>query len=561
LRGDELHYAIRLSTQSLGHAMIFPPPDGYLIAAPLLVYKALFETAGLGAYAPHRAVAIALVLTCALLFYALARRRIGDLWALPPTILLLFFGYGSESVLTAERIPGSMALAGGLGTFLALTRPTPRRDVIAAILLTVSLASHPLGVSFAVGAAVLVLWRPSPRRWRSAWVFVLPVLLYAGWWLFLRPAGHQPTQTRLSELAHFVGQSWTAVTAAISGLAGILDGPAYHHALGWLAAALLLGLVVAGVASNWRRLPPRFWAAAAALLTIWITTGLTRGNAIFILIRPADQPRYLYPAAFLMLLMLVELAATVRLPSWAAGAASAVLALGLVANIDQLEATGAKNRRLADQVRAGFGATEIAAKTVRPDFYPLGFFYARAGDYLAAVRTFGSMGYSPAELQTRSATTRLFADKTLLAAERVKPKLEPPRAPSGEPRPRLITALLGTAPGTGGCLGLRPRPGVNSSTPQPPVPPPPPVQGSTPPPALAEITVPHGGVSLAAERLGEVAVNAGRFADLPALPLELPKGGRFASIAVPKDAAPLPWRLLVYSSQPVTLCGLGPSGR
>ena len=139
-----------------------------------------------------------------------------------------------------------------------------------------------------MGAAVLVLWRPSPRRWRSAWVFVLPVLLYAGWWLFLRPAGHQPTQTRLSELAHFVGQSWTAVTAAISGLAGILDGPAYHHALGWLAAALLLGLVVAGVASNWRRLPPRFWAAAAALLTIWITTGLTRGNAIFILIRPAD---------------------------------------------------------------------------------------------------------------------------------------------------------------------------------------------------------------------------------------------------------------------------------
>jgi hypothetical protein len=68
-------------------------------------------------------------------------------------------------------------------------------------------------------------------------------------------------------------------------------------------------------------------------------------------------------------------------------------------------------------------------------------------------------------------------------------------------------------------------------------------------------------VSFAAERLGEVAVNAGRFADLPALPLELPKGGRSASIAVPKDAAPLPWRLLVYSQRPVTLCGLGPSGR
>ena len=203
----------------------------------------------------------------------------------------------------------------------------------------------------------------------------------------------------------------------------------------------------------------------------------------------------------------------------------------------------------------------IAAKTVRPDFYPLGFFYARAGDYLAAVRAFGSMGYSPAELQTRSVTTRFFADKTLLAAERVTPKLEPPHAPSGEPRPRIVTALLGTARQTGGCLRLRPRAGVNSSAPQPAVPPPPPVQGATPPPALAEITVPHGGVSLAAERVGEVAVNAGRFADQPAVPLELPEGGRFASIAFPKDAVPLPWRLLVYSSQPVTLCGLGPSGR
>lgn len=58
--------------------MRYPPSGGYLIAAPLLVYKALFETAGLGGYAAHRAVAIALVLTCAILFFALARRRVGD---------------------------------------------------------------------------------------------------------------------------------------------------------------------------------------------------------------------------------------------------------------------------------------------------------------------------------------------------------------------------------------------------------------------------------------------------------------------------------------------------
>ena len=157
LGGDELQYAVRLSTQSLGHAMLYPPHDGYLIAPPLVVYRALFETAGLGDYGAHRAVAIALVITCALLFFALARGRVGDLWALPPTVLMLFFGYGSESVLTAERIPGSMALASGLGTFLALRQATFKRDVIAALLLTAALASHPVGIAFAMGAGVLIL--------------------------------------------------------------------------------------------------------------------------------------------------------------------------------------------------------------------------------------------------------------------------------------------------------------------------------------------------------------------------------------------------------------------
>src|SRR5581483_6542847 len=241
LGGDELHYAYRLSAQSLGHAMLYPPPDGYLIAAPLAVYKGLFETAGLGAYWVHRLVAVALVLACAVLFWAVARRAVGDLRALAPTVLLLLFGYGSEMVLTAERIPGLMALAAGLGALAALGRRSPRRVAAAALLLALSLASHPIGVAFAAGVAVLVLARPSPARWRAAWIFAAPAALYAAWWLLLRPPGHNPAQTRLAELASFVGQSWTAATAAISGLAGVLDGPAYHHALGWLAGALLGG--------------------------------------------------------------------------------------------------------------------------------------------------------------------------------------------------------------------------------------------------------------------------------------------------------------------------------
>ena len=559
LHSDELQYASRLSTQSLGHAMLHPPPSGYLIAAPMLVYRALFETFGLGDYAAQRAIAIALLLISAILFYALARRRVGDLGALAPAVLLLFFGYGSDVVLTADRIPGSMAVAAGLGMFLALNRMSFAGDLVAAILLTLSLASHPTGLAFAVGAAVLVLARPSPWRWRTAWAFLLPAALYAAWWFFLRPEGTQPTQSRLSELASFVGQSWTAVTASISGLAGILDGPAYDRALGWLVAALLLALVAAGVAMNWRRLPPLFWAAAAALLTLWITTAITRGDALLIAFRPADTSRYLYPAAFLMLLMLVELAGAVRVPSWAAVVALGALALGLVANINQLVEAGAQGRRTADVVRATYGAIEISRTPPPPNYSPLGFIYPSADRYLAVAKDFGSLGYSAAELRVRPANVRLAADRTLLTVEGIAPRIE--RSPGArEPLPPgLAIPLQGTVRADGGCLRLQPSAGAGSFSPRPPVLPPP-TTASALPPALAEISLPPGrGIQVSAQRLGEVGVRAGRFADAPTTPLQMPQTGRFASLATSADGVGLPWRLIVYSRAPVSLCGLRPA--
>lgn len=103
-------------------------------------------------------------------------------------------------------------------------------------------------------------------------------------------------------------------------------------------------------------------------------------------------------------------------------------------------------------------------------------------------------------------------------------------------------------------------PGVSSFAPQPSIPPPPPASSSSSPPALAEVALPPGGVSIAARRLGEVALRAGRFTDVPTLALEMPAAGRFASLAIPADGVVLPWRLIVYSPEPVSVCGLGSSG-
>jgi hypothetical protein len=554
---DEMAYARRLSEQSLGHALVYPPSNGYMIAAPLLVYKLMFETIGLGSYPPYRAVSIALEIVCAGLFFLLARRRVGDLWAVPPTVLLLFFGYGWEELLTAERIPGLMALATGLGTLLVLTRQTRRGDGAAAVLLTISLASHPSGLAFVPAAAVLILFRSTPERWRSAWVFLGPAALYAAWYLFLRLPATTPTQTRVSELASFVGQSWTATIAAVSGLAGVLDGSAYHHALGWLAGAFLFVLVTAGVATRARRLPPSFWAAAAAILTVWVITGVTRGNALITIYRPADAPRYLYPAAFLLLLLLVELAGAVRLPAWGAWAATGVLALGLVANLDRLHDAGNQSRFTAESIRAAFGATEIAATNVRPAFAPAGFLYPSAGEYANIVRAFGSPAYTPPELAETSPRVRQRADSALLGAMRLR--LRPAHPRSSEPvlSPQLETALQGISRTAGGCLKLRPARGAASFAPHPYVLPPPSVGGSASIPALAEVTLPPGGVSIVADRIADVGLRLGRFADSPTLPLKTPRSGGAASLAIPEDSVALPWKLVVYSRRPVTLCGLG----
>jgi hypothetical protein len=257
-----------------------------------------------------------------------------------------------------------------------------------------------------------------------------------------------------------------------------------------------------------------------------------------------------------MLLMLIELAGAVRLTWRAATAATLVLTLGLVANIEELNQAGERGRRLADQVRAAYGATEIASSTDPPSFFPLGFFYPATDDYLAVARAFGGTGYSAAELQTRPAATTTLADRTLIRAERVSGEPESSPGAPADQAPTVARTLQGSARETGGCLILRPMRGVNSSASQPSIPPAPSGQASSGAPALAEVRLPPGGASIVAARPAQVGVRIGRFAEPPRLPLTMPGAGRYTSLAIPEDGAAVPWRLIVYSPKPVSVCGL-----
>ena len=119
---DEWGYLLRITIEPASTYLFNPPAGKHLIAVPLLFYKAVYELFGINSDAPFQVAHIVLLLLCAGLFFALARRRVGDWLALLPTMVLLFLGPAREVVATPLRIPALISIAAGLGMLLMLER-------------------------------------------------------------------------------------------------------------------------------------------------------------------------------------------------------------------------------------------------------------------------------------------------------------------------------------------------------------------------------------------------------------------------------------------------------
>lgn len=535
IRGDNLEYAVRLSIEPLGHALLHTPPNKYLIAVPLLVYKAMFEIFGLSSYVPYRIAAVALTLVCAGLFYALVRRRIGDLLALPPTLLLLFFGSGFEEVMTAIRLPSLIAIACGLGALLLLERRDLVADVLAAALLCVAVASHPTGVAFTAAAAVLILLRTSPERWTRVWVFLAPAAVFGAWYLFWRAPTTPTFPTHASDVFLFVRQSWVNLTAVVTGLSGVLDRPVYRQPVAEVAGAVLFALVVVGVVLRFRRLPPTFWAAVAALLVLLVSTRLSPGGFL----RHPDEARYLFPETILFLLVLVELAGALALPRWAAWACATIVLLGAVSNAVKLRDEGVFVRIQSAMVEGRLSAYEIAGSNLNPGYAPTSF-DTTAGDDLAAMENFGSPALSPAELATASLLTRSSADQALVGSMGIVLRPSPGHQGAPGPTPQADRTFGGRVTHKRGCVDLFPPASANPDA----------------PPPLAVLDLPPGGAQISSSRLSDVRLTVGQFADPPLAPLVPLQMGRSALLHIPRDESSLPWKLEVRSSEPVAVCGV-----
>lgn len=497
------------------------PSNGHLQVLGKLLYRGLFETVGAD-YAVFRAFNVAGVMACVALFFELARRRAGPLVALVPCLSLLFLGYAWESFLWAFDLHTIYALALGLGAILALERGDRRGDIVACVLLVLSVAMIELGLAFVVGVAISVLLRPD--RLRRAWIFLVPTALYGCWWIWSRHFDQPAIEWENVKLIPMtVTDALAAVAGSVFGLnptgEGVFEPLTGVTAWGSAIAALAV------VALAWRvargKVPRTMWIFLGVVLTYWVLIAL--GD------RPPDSSRYIFVGTLLIFLIAADALAGARLPKPVVLAALCVVVLAIPPNVAKLYDGRGPQLNDGTNTRVEYAMLELARDEVAPQ-YKAGddkrvadrgghvFTSLEAEDYFEGADRFGSLAMPLDELRDESLERREIADATLVGAFRLE--LDP-AAPPADP-----AACLSSLEG---------RPG-NS----------------------VFFFPPRRGALLGSRARRPVAVAVGRFGEgSSGVEVGELRPGAWAELPLPADAAPDRWWFVVDG--PVYVCPLGAS--
>ena len=514
--------------------------NGHLQAVPVLAYKALFEVFGVESYLPYQVMLVALELTVAGLFFALVRRRVDDSVAVAFAVAVLFFGPGWEPILSAAGSIQLISLAAGLGMLLALEAGSRRGDVVAAVLLTISLASFGYGPAFAAAAAVDILLRPGGAR--RLWIVLAPVALYGLWMLGWADEG-QAQWDNVPGVVRSVADSASAVAVSLTGLY-IPPGEArlanpVDTTFGPPLAFALAAVVVYGLRGPARR-SPRLWALVVLTLAFWVAIALVEDEG-----RPPDASRYLYPGGVFVLLLIAELLNGVRLGH----RGRAVLAVWLAIVV----AAGVANFRWARDVfdehaefnRAELAALELAGDAATPEYEPEASAHPLvrghylpdvvAHRYFAAVDDYGSPAYSVSELQRAPPESRQAADLVLMESTGLGTAPAPGRRPGETPPTREPGGSVASRTERD-CLRLAPR---------------------SEQPSKAVLTLPPGGLLVRGDQDEAIDLRLRRFGDTFALELGAIAGRSPVAVTPSADAATkVPWRAQLDGIRaPLLACG------
>jgi len=512
---------------------ILDPHGEHISVAPVLIYKGLLETAGMGSSLPYLAVSVAFFVCSAILLFVYLRRRVDPWLALLGATIVLFLGPAFDDLIWDFQMGFTGSLAFGLGALLLLERDSRRTDLLACASLTVAVTFSSLCLPFIAAACVAI--GLGTERVRRLYVVATPALLYAAWWIgWGHTADSALSLHNVAATPVYVLDAASATIASLFGLVQFGQGVP-PGGLGFGRPLLLVVLALAA----WRlarmgRVPRSLWIAVALAGTFWVLAGLNvkAGRA------PTDS-RYLLPGAIFVLMIAAELLRGVRVPRGGLVFAYLAGAVVLAANLAVLHDAYSSYRNTSDLIKADLGAVEIARDRLGPvplvldqDIADTVYVPVRAPLYLAAADNYGSPADTPAEVAAAPEPARVGADKVLGRALGIGfGPVGGARTPSGPP-PQLLAPAHADVRTDGSCVDLGP--------------------GSP----AAILRLPPGGVIVHASRRAPVQVLLHRFAtaSFPIAPAPL-GAGEVGVLRIPADRSPQPWELELGSSGPTRVCG------
>ena len=494
--------------------VILAPHNEHIAVVPVLIYKAIQATFGMESQRPFQVVADLAFLSSVTLLFVYIRRRAGGWLALAGALPILFFGPSWIDLLWPFQIAFWGSVIGGIGALLLLERDEPRADVIACLLLAVSMASSSLRIPVAIGVAVLIATGREPVR--RAYVVAIPIALFAIWWLgWGHEAENQVSFDNLVDSPEYMLKGVSSSLSALLGLSTVLGfGSITDPGWRWpvLAAAVAVGA--------WRIYRLRgggrwLWATIAIAASFWFLAALNASIA-----RVPEEGRYQVISAILILLVAAELVRGVRVPRVAVIAVLLVAAAAAASNLSQLHEGWKRFAADFPLQRASLAALEISANEVEPsftltaensEFESLGI--VDTGSYLSAVDAYGSPAYSQEELASAPEAAQVAADKALASALGIE--LAPAGATVAGPGCRAIA--LGADPAT--------------------------------------VRLPPGEALLRASRGGEAELALRRYAS-ESFPVTLgtPSPGAVEALDIPRDRSDEPWELELTGSGSVAVC-------
>ena len=297
-----------IETRSLGDpGTWFAPHNEHWSTLPVVAYRALVETVGLGSYLPYQLLVVVLHVAVSAVAFRLVRRRAGAVVGLAAAVVVLFFGAGFENLYWGFQVGFVGAMAAGLATFDVLDGPpSGRAAAVVVALLVTALATAGVGLFFLAAVTVEMLMRREWRRWLLA--LAIPAAIYGTWYLAIGQSGigaHRNPFTLAS-----IEQIPEFVISGVGGAAGAVAGVGPTLGLG-VAAAIVAW--VAWLAVRRQHIAPRFLAATAAIVVAYALIALTRAG---VTVNQVHYTRYTYVTGILLIVGLAALVGP-RLPGFA----------------------------------------------------------------------------------------------------------------------------------------------------------------------------------------------------------------------------------------------------